>query len=224
MPFRLRGPLDRTVLRRALDAVTARHEVLRTRIVPSRGEPQQRVDPPDSGFRLAVDDLTGLPDAEARVTELVRRESFAPFDMADAPLARGRLLILGPEHHVLVLTVHHAMFDGWSRSMMLRETGALYTALLRGEPDPLPPVPLQYTDFTRGQRTWMAGPGPLAQETYWTDLLEGAPPLLELPTDRPRPPTQDHTGARVRLEIGPELTVALKAVTERHEGRCSPPC
>ncbi|MEU5517314.1 amino acid adenylation domain-containing protein [Streptomyces griseoaurantiacus] len=218
MPFRLRGPLDRTVLRRALDAVTARHEVLRTRIVPSRGEPQQRVDPPDSGFRLAVDDLTGLPDAEARVTELVRRESFAPFDMADAPLARGRLLILGPEHHVLVLTVHHAMFDGWSRSMMLRETGALYTALLRGEPDPLPPVPLQYTDFTRGQRTWMAGPGPLAQETYWTDLLEGAPPLLELPTDRPRPPTQDHTGARARLEIGPELTVALKAVTERHEG------
>jgi amino acid adenylation domain-containing protein len=218
MPFRLRGPLDRTVLRRALDAVTARHEVLRTRLVLSDGEPCQQVDPPDSGFRLAVDDLTGLPDAEARVTELVRRESFAPFDMAAAPLARGRLLVLGPEHHVLVLTVHHAMFDGWSRSMMLRETGALYAALLRGEPDPLPPVTWQYTDFTRWQRDWMAGSGPAAQETYWAGQLAGVPPLLELPTDRPRPPAQDHTGERAYLEIGPELTAALKKVTEEHEG------
>ncbi|MFI1848328.1 amino acid adenylation domain-containing protein [Streptomyces sp. NPDC020480] len=218
MAFRLRGPLDRTVLRRALDALTARHEALRTRLVPFEGEAYQQVDPADIGFALAVDELTGRPDAEDRLADLLRRETVVPFDMAAEPLARGRLVVLGPDHHVIVLTVHHAMFDGWSRSMMLRETGALYAALLRGEPDPLPPARWQYADFTRGQRTWMAGGEPAAQEEYWSGKLAGVPPLLELPTDRPRPAEQDHSGDRVRLEIGPELTTALKAVTEEHGG------
>ncbi|MFD7501257.1 amino acid adenylation domain-containing protein [Streptomyces sp. NPDC059850] len=218
MAFRLRGPLDRTVLGRALDALTARHEALRTRLVPCGGDAYQQVDPADTGFALAVDDLSGRPDAEDRLAEVLRRETLVPFDMAAEPLARGRLVVLGPDHHVIVLTVHHAMFDGWSRSMMLRETGALYAALLRGEPDPLPPARWQYTDFTRWQREWMAGAEPAAQEEYWAGKLTGVPPLLELPTDRPRPAEQDHSGDRVHLEIGPELTTALKAVTEDHEG------
>ncbi|MEU8825742.1 amino acid adenylation domain-containing protein [Streptomyces sp. NPDC048636] len=218
MAFRLRGPLDRRVLRRALDALTARHEALRTRLVPFEGEAYQQVDPAHIGFALVVDDLIGCPDAEDRLARLLHRETVQPFDMATEPLARGRLVMLGPEHHVIVLTVHHAMFDGWSRSMMLRETGALYSAMLRGEPDPLPPARWQYTDFTRWQREWMAGEEPTAQEEYWAENLADAPPLLELPTDRPRPAEQDHTGDRVHFEIGPELTTALKAVTEEHEG------
>nr|WP_236075898.1 amino acid adenylation domain-containing protein [Streptomyces coffeae] len=218
MAFRLRGPLDRTVLGRALDTLTTRHEALRTRLVPFEGEAYQQVDPADIGFALTVDDLTGCPDAEERLADLLYRETVVPFDMAAEPLARGRLVVLGPDHHVIVLTVHHAMFDGWSRSMMLRETGALYSALLRGEPDPLPPARWQYTDFTRWQRTWMAGEEPVAQEEYWAGKLAGVPPLLELPTDRPRPAEQDHTGDRVHLEIGPELTSALKAVTKEHQG------
>ncbi|MGY0055743.1 non-ribosomal peptide synthetase [Streptomyces sp. LZ34] len=218
MAFRLRGPLDRTALGRALDALTARHEALRTRLVPFQGEAYQQVDPADIGFALAVDDLTGCPDAEHRLAGLLHRETVLPFDMAAEPLARGRLVVLGPDHHVIVLTVHHAMFDGWSRSMMLRETGALYSAALRGEPDPLPPARWQYTDFTRWQREWMAGEEPAAQEEYWTGKLAGVPPLLELPTDRPRPAEQDHSGDRVHLEIGRELTTALKAVTEEHGG------
>ncbi|WP_432012871.1 non-ribosomal peptide synthetase [Streptomyces cucumeris] len=218
MAFRLRGPLDRAVLGRALDALTARHEALRTQLVPFEGEAYQHIDPADTGFALAVDDLTDCPDAEDRLAELLRRETVVPFDMAAEPLARGRLVVFGPDHHVIVLTVHHAMFDGWSRSMMLRETGALYSALLRGEPDPLPPARWQYTDFTRWQREWMTGDEPAAQEEYWAGKLAGVPPLLELPTDRPRPAEQEHTGDRVHLEIGPELTTALKAVTKEHGG------
>ncbi|MEK8169544.1 condensation domain-containing protein [Streptomyces sp. M19] len=133
MAFRLRGPLDRTALARALDTLVVRHEALRTRLAPVDDEVHQLVDPPDGGFALAVDDLTGAPDAAERLAALRRETAWAPFDLGRGPLARGRLVALGPDDHELMLTVHHIVFDGWSRTIMLRELGVCYAAALRGE-------------------------------------------------------------------------------------------
>ncbi|MFJ2173465.1 amino acid adenylation domain-containing protein [Streptomyces sp. NPDC087851] len=224
--FSLRGPLDRTVLRRALDALVARHETLRTRIVPAGGEPYQRIDPPDTGFTLVVEDLTGHPDAEERLAARRYEECAAPFDLGRGPLARGRLLVLGEEHHVLLITVHHIVFDGASRDIMLRELGLLYTAFVRGEgagdaDAVLSPLTSRYADHTAWQRRWLDGEEPgaaqeyAAQSAYWAETLADAPPLLELPTDRPRPPAQDHRGGRVRVHLDAELTAALKDLAQR---------
>ncbi|MEE1801000.1 amino acid adenylation domain-containing protein [Streptomyces sp. JV176] len=224
--FSLRGPLDRTVLRRALDALVARHETLRTRIVPAGGEPHQRIDPPDTGFALVVEDLTGHPDAEERLAARRYEECAAPFDLGRGPLARGRLLVLGEDHHVLLITVHHIVFDGASRDIMLRELGLLYTAFVRGEgaggaDAVLSPLTSRYADHTAWQRRWLDGEEPgaaqeyAAQSAYWAETLADAPPLLELPTDRPRPPAQDHRGGRVRVHLDAELTAALKDLAQR---------
>ncbi|MFJ9033166.1 amino acid adenylation domain-containing protein [Streptomyces sp. NPDC102274] len=214
--FALRGPLDQAVLVRALDALVARHEALRTRFVPAAGEAYQRIDPPDTGFTFEVEDLTGQPDADARLAARQREESTAPFDPIRGPLARGRLLVLDTHHHVLLITVHHIVFDGWSRNIMLRELGLFYTAFLRGEDPALPTLTWQYSDHARRQRQWMAGDEPAEQTAYWAETLADSPPLLELPTDRPRPAEQDYRGGRVRISLDEDLTAALEALAQRH--------
>ncbi|MFC9647141.1 amino acid adenylation domain-containing protein [Streptomyces sp. NPDC056937] len=214
--FDLRGPLDRAVLVRALDALVARHEALRTRFVAVAGEAYQRIDPPDTGFTLVVEDLTGQPDADARLAARQLDECTAPFDLSRGPLARGRLLVLDAHHHVLLITVHHIVFDGWSRNIMLRELGLLHSAFLRGEDPALPPLTWQYSDYAEQQRQWLAGDEPAAQSAYWAATLADAPPLLALPTDRPRPAERDHRGGRVRISLDEDLTSALKALAQRH--------
>ncbi|MFE3824718.1 amino acid adenylation domain-containing protein [Streptomyces sp. NPDC059092] len=223
--FSLRGPLDRTVLRRALDALAARHESLRTRIVLVDGEACQWIDPPETGFGLVVEDLTGHPDADTRLAARRYEECAAPFDLGRGAPARGRLLVLGEDHHVLLITVHHIVFDGASRDIMLRELGLLHSALTRGEDvvagSVLPPLTSRYADHAAWQRRWLAGEEPgaaqeyAAQSAYWTGTLADAPPLLELPTDRPRPPEQDFRGGRVPVHLDAPLTAALKDLAER---------
>ncbi|MFJ8935217.1 alpha/beta fold hydrolase [Streptomyces sp. NPDC102365] len=124
--FTLRGPLDTAVLRRALDALVVRQQALRTRLAAVDGEVYQHIDPPETGFALTADDLSGLPDSAARLDELRLREATTPFDLARGPLCRGRLLTLGEDHHVLLLTVHHTIFDGRSMTVMMSELGVLY--------------------------------------------------------------------------------------------------
>ncbi|MYZ34218.1 MULTISPECIES: non-ribosomal peptide synthetase [unclassified Streptomyces] len=216
MGFHLRGPLDRAALVRALDALVARHETLRTRLVSTEGEPYQRIDPPDTGFALVVEDLTDCQDIAARLAVRQREESFTPFGMSRGPLARGRLLVLGADHHILLLTVHHIVFDGRSRDIMLRDLGTLYTAFQQRTEPALAPLTWQYSDYTHWQRQWMSSDEPAAQAAYWTANLADAPPLLELPTDRPRPVEQDFRGGRVRISLGADLTAALKALARRH--------
>ncbi|AEW98744.1 non-ribosomal peptide synthetase [Streptantibioticus cattleyicolor] len=216
MAFRLRGPLDGTVLARAFDALTARHAALRTRLVAQDGEVVQWIEPPGTGFPLPVEELADDPDAERRLAELVRKEAVTPFDLDRAPLARGRLVVLGADDHVLLVTVHHIVFDGWSQQLMLSELGALYAAGLRGEDPGLPPLPLTYADYARRQHAWMASPEPAAHADHWTRSLAGAPPLLELPTDRPRPAEQDYRGGRVSVRLDQRLTADLTALARRH--------
>ncbi|MEV0261933.1 amino acid adenylation domain-containing protein [Streptomyces sp. NPDC050617] len=216
LALRLRGPLDRTALTRALDALAARHEVLRTRFVATAGTPFQVVGPADEGFSLRAHDLSGLPDAEERLGELAREEAGEPFDLAGAAPARGRLVTLGEDHHVLMLTLHHIASDGWSMTVLTRELGELYAAFRRGEEDPLPPLPVQYADYAAWQRRWLSEDGPAAAGEYWKSALAAAPALLEVPADRPRPAEQDYRGGSVRLDFGAELTDALKKLGRRN--------
>ncbi|MFH8462639.1 amino acid adenylation domain-containing protein [Streptomyces sp. NPDC017991] len=214
----LRGPLDTAVLRRALDALVVRQHALRTRLVAVDGEVYQHIDPPETGFALAADDLTGLPDAAARLDELRLREASAPFDLARGPLCRGRLLTLAKDHHVLLLTVHHTIFDGRSMTVMMSELGTLYAALLEGRPSPLPPLPLQYADHARAQREHVLGGGLAEHADFWQRQLADAPPLSGPPTDRPRPAQQDLRGGRVEFALDADLTAGLRALA-RQRGR-----
>ncbi|HET6209320.1 MAG TPA: amino acid adenylation domain-containing protein, partial [Jatrophihabitans sp.] len=207
------GRLDRTALTRALDALVARHESLRTRFGAEDGQGYCLLDPPEVGFALRVEDLTGRPEALA---QLQQDEAGAPFDLGTGPLARGRLLVLAPERHVLLVTLHHIVSDGWSMGVFTAELGALYAAFQNGADDPLPPLRIQYADYAAWQRDWLADGQLQRQGEYWRQALAGAPALLELPTDRPRPPVQDYRAGQTRLEFDAELTAGLKALAEQH--------
>ncbi|HEX2189134.1 MAG TPA: amino acid adenylation domain-containing protein, partial [Longimicrobiaceae bacterium] len=217
MRLRLKGELDREALVRALDRIVARHEVLRTTFAVVDGEPEQRIAPADEhGFTLLDHDLTGRGDAEGELLRLAEEEAAAPFDLAVGPLVRGRLVRMGSEDHALLLTMHHVVSDGWSIGVLERELGALYAAFARGEGDPLPPLPVQYADYAVWHRRWVEGPILEAQAEYWRATLAGAPELLELPTDRPRPARQDFAGASVEVELDEALVARLAALGRRH--------
>jgi amino acid adenylation domain-containing protein len=214
---RLRGELDRAALRRALDRIVARHEALRTVFAEVDGAPVQRIAPAqECPFHLAEHDLRGAAEAAAELRLLMADEAHAPFDLARGPLIRGRLVRIGDDDHVLLVTMHHIVSDGWSMGVFTRELGALYGAFREGRPDPLPPLAVQYADYGAWQRRWVEGELLREQAEYWREALAGAPELLELPADRPRPARQDFTGATVALVLGEELTAGLKALGARH--------
>jgi amino acid adenylation domain-containing protein len=215
MAFDLRGRLDREVLGHALDALAARHESLRTRLVMRGDSPCQLVDPPETGLPFAIEDLTGCPDAVERLAAIRHDEHARPFVLDGQLLARSRLVVLGPDHHVLLLTIHHIIFDGWSRNIVLRELGLIYSALLRHEPIPLLELSWQYIGYARWQREWMAGEEPAGHAAYWTETLGSAPAMLDLPIDRPRPAQQDFRGGRVPVHIDRQLTDSLRQLATR---------
>ncbi|RCH64527.1 amino acid adenylation domain-containing protein [Streptomyces sp. SDr-06] len=216
MAVELRGALDRPALGRALDALAARHEVLRTRLVSVAGVPFQRVGPADAGFPLTITDLTGTPDAWQQLAVLQREEAAAPFDLERGPLTRGRLVMLEAERHVLLLTLHHIIADGWSMSVLNRELGALYAAFTAGAENPLSALPVQYADYAAWQRQWLSEDAAESQRAHWRKALTEAPALLELPTDRPRPAEQDYRGAQVPVTLDEELTAALRALGKQN--------
>ncbi|HET7464785.1 MAG TPA: condensation domain-containing protein, partial [Longimicrobium sp.] len=214
--LRLRGELDRAALGRALDAIVARHESLRTTFAEMDGVPEQRIAPADTGFQLAEHDLGGGTDAKTELRRLEAREVDAPFDLERGPLIRGRLVRLAADDHVLLLTMHHIVSDGWSMEVLTRELSALYAAHREGREAALPVLPVQYADYAVWQRRWVEGEILHAQAEYWTAALAGAPELLELPTDRPRPARVDHAGALLGVVLDETLTAGLKALGRRH--------
>ncbi|GGS23765.1 non-ribosomal peptide synthetase [Streptomyces humidus] len=217
MSFDIRGPLDRDLLIKALHLLAARHEALRTRLVPCEGSALQVVDPPDTGFPVTFEDLTGLPDGAERFTRIRREVEGTPFRLGEEPMARGCLTALRPHHHVLILVVHHIVFDGWSRSLLLRELGLAYSALQRGQDVLLPELTWQYSDYTRWQWEWMSGDEPAPHADYWTSALAGAPAVTSLPADRPRPPEQDFRGDRLPMTVDEDLTRALRALASDND-------
>ncbi|MET1077654.1 MAG: amino acid adenylation domain-containing protein [Pseudomonas sp.] len=209
--LRLRGHLDPAALHAALRRLVARHEALRTTFFALQGEAQQRIEPADCGFALPHHDLQGQADTESRLLAVAREEARTPFDLGAGPLIRGRLVSLAEDDHALLLTLHHIVSDGWSMGVLVRELGQLYSAFLNDQPDPLPALAVQYADYAAWQRQWLTAARLSEQSAYWRATLQGAPALLELPNDRPRPAVQDYRGGYLALELDPSLTARLKA-------------
>ncbi len=208
---RLSGPLDVNALERAINEVVRRHEILRTVFGPGDGEGVQCV--LDSLIiRLPVQDISELPGDEqaAEVRRRSEQEAILPFDLVRGPLLRGRLLRLAPQEHVLLLTMHHIVCDGWSTGVLMRETGQLYDAFLHDGPASLQPLPIQFADYALWQRSWLTGDTLARQVGYWRDRLGSNPPVLTLPTDRPRPTEQTYAGATVSFAIQPGTMAALE--------------
>jgi non-ribosomal peptide synthetase component F len=213
-PLRLRGVLDVAALERALGALRARHESLRTTFEEGAdGVPVQVIHPFAPTPRPGVD-LSALED-EARgraVHQRVHADAATGFDLVAGPLFRARLLRLRRDEHVLLLAIHHVIADGWSLGILAREMGALYAAYQAGAPDPLPPLPVQYADYALWQREHLTGQTLEKQRAFWRGALVGAPPALELPTDAPRPPSERHRGRVWRDRMEPALAQRVRAL------------
>ena len=217
-PLRIPGPLDAAALERALAEIVSRHESLRTRFGMVDGEPAQLVSSPGR-FVLPAVDLASLPGGarEAEARRLAAVEWRTPFDLGRGPLFRARLLRVAPEEHVLLLTLHHIVSDGWSGGVLLRELFALYRAFTAGEPSPLPELPIQYGDYAVWQREELAGEALDQQVAFWRAELEDAPPTTELPLDRPRGAVRDGRGGKHTVAVPPATSRRL-AELARAEG------
>ncbi|HZI03090.1 MAG TPA: amino acid adenylation domain-containing protein, partial [Archangium sp.] len=216
--LRLQGALDVTALRHAFDELLRRHESLRTTFDTTPDGPLQAIHPP-APMSLPLVDLGHLPEAEreAEARRLATEEALRPFQLGQGPVMRVSLLRLGEQEHVLVVVMHHIVSDDASISVLLREVVALYGAFSRGEPSPLPPLPLQYADYAAWQRSWLQGEELESRVGWWRHHLEGMPHALELPTDRPRPAHQSYRGA-VRVHRLPRaLSESLRSF-HRREG------
>ncbi|MDB4951689.1 MAG: Malonyl CoA-acyl carrier protein transacylase [Gemmatimonadetes bacterium] len=217
-PLPLPGSVDSVVLERALAEIVRRHESLRTTFAAPDGEPVQVIHPA-GGFRLETVDLRGV-SVDERPAELARvtgADVTRPFDLEAGPLFRATLYRVSEDEALLLAVMHHVVSDGWSMDVLTRELNALYAAFAAGRPSPLPELPVQYADFAAWQREWMSGAVLDEQLAYWKSRLAGAPPVLELPADRPRPPVQTYRGRTLSAPLPRELTERLNSLA-RAEG------
>ena len=213
---RITGPLDGNVMERVVNELLARHEVLRTVFTVVDDEPVQVIRP-KLEITLTPVDLESLP-AEERMPQALRlvTEDFSrPFDLEKGPLVRVGLLRLAHDDHVLHVNMHHTVTDRWSGAIFEEETGALYEAFANDRPSPLPPLPVQYADYALWQRSRAESEIYRRQAEYWTRKLTGAPFVLEVPTDFPRPPIQNFRGARVYARYSKRLLDALRELSRR---------
>jgi amino acid adenylation domain-containing protein len=215
---RLRGVLNEPALRASLDAIVQRHESLRTVFVAADGQPLQEIAPTGS-FLLQTTDLRAIDEAErhSRVEAQKYEALHQPFDLRTGPLIRGRLLRLTADEHLLLVTMHHIVSDGWSMGVFFAELAALYASHQSGRQDPLQPLAIQYADYAQWQRAWLHGEERDRQLNYWRTHLIGAPPALALPTDRPRPAVQSFRGGNVPVVLDAALSADLKNLAQRHE-------
>jgi amino acid adenylation domain-containing protein len=212
----LRGTLNVAVLEQSLTEIVRRHEILRTLFSVVDDSPIQLIIPLKT-VSLPVMELQELPELEraAEVQRLATEEARRPFDLEHGPLLRVTLLRLGATEHVLLVTMHHIVSDAWSAEIFIRELSTLYEAFLSGQPSPLSDLSLQYADFAVWQRQWLQGEVLEAQLTYWKQQLAGAPPVLKLPTDRPRPAVQAYRGSTECFQIDLNLTQRLEALSQQ---------
>ena len=215
--LRLRGRLDLDALQRSFDSLVARHETLRTRFRLDGDEARQEI---AASMALPLDIVALGPLEEGALARQVETTIARPFDLERGPLLRVSLLRLAEDDHVLVLVQHHIVSDGWSMQVMVEELVQLYAAYSQGLDVVLPALPIQYADYALWQRSWMEAGEKERQLAYWTGLLGGEQPVLELPFDRPRPARQSHRGAQLGFELSRELVEAVRALAQR-EGASS---
>ena len=219
---RLRGALDLAALRQSLVTICQRHEVLRTTFTALDGEPMQVIAATPT-LALPIIDVQGLAadERERHAQRLASAEARAPFDLTRGPLLRTTLLRLDPQEHMLLLNMHHIIADGWSAGVLIREVSACYAGYASGQPVQLPDLPVQYADFAIWQRTWLHGavgdqPSPFeTQRAYWRSQLGGRLPLLDLPTDHPRPAVQSFRGAQQDFALAQPLAASLNALSQQ---------
>ncbi|MGW0073435.1 condensation domain-containing protein, partial [Streptosporangium sandarakinum] len=220
MVQRLRGPVSVDALRHAFGRLVERHETLRTRFTVREGRPVQEAVPPEP-VEPEVFDLGGAPAAEREglATRLVADLTNRPFDLAAGPLLRVHLITMSPADHVLCVVLHHIVADGWSLKILLREFAACYAAHLEGREAGLPPVALRYSDYAAWQRARLDETAVRKQLDYWSGRLAGVP-VLDVPTDRPRPAVRSSNGDYEVRRLGRELTARLERLAA--EERCTP--
>ena len=216
--FRLEGPLDLAALESALAAIGARHDNLRASFSISGDGPVQTI-APECGSVLSFLDLRHLPESrrEAALDASLRAAHTRCFDLSSGPLLSVEVIRLAGNQHVLHLAMHHIVSDDWSVQILLRELSTIYGRCLTGLQDPLPELPVQYADYAAWQRRWLAGERLAKQLGYWQDHLRGAPPLVELPLDRPRQAGGEFRAGTVRLRLDRELTARLRHLSRESE-------
>jgi amino acid adenylation domain-containing protein/thioester reductase-like protein len=213
---RLVGSLDAIALEYSFNEIVRRHEALRTTFQTVNDQPIQVIAPP-APLPLKSIDLThlGKAEQEMEVQRLVNSEAQQPFDLAQGPLLRITLICLNNEEHVVLLTMHHIVSDGWSMAVLIRELRALYTAFSTGQPSPLAELSIQYADFAVWQCQWLQGEVLDRHLSYWRNQLSGDLPVLQLPSDRSRPRIQTFRGATHTFELPAGLTESLRALSQQ---------
>jgi hypothetical protein len=214
--LRMTGALNIDALERSLNEIVQRHESQRTAFTTVNGQPVQVIES-SLAIPLPLEDLSGLPenDREGEARRLAAQEALHPFDLTKGPLLRAKLLRLAPEDHVLLLTMHHIVSDAWSAGVFLQELGALYEAFSVGKPSPLPELAIQYADYAAWQRQWLQGRVLEKQLSYWREQLKGAPPVLDLPGDHPRPRVRSFRGSHQLFALSSDLSNDLKRLSQQ---------
>jgi fengycin family lipopeptide synthetase B len=210
----IKGESQRYALQRTLNEIVSRHEALRTTFADGPDGPTQVI-AKSLTLIVPVHDLTGLSASahDITISTLAREEARRPFDLSTGPLLRACLFALDSNTHVLFLTMHHIVSDGWSLGVLFRELATIYEAFTAGQPSPLPPLPIQYADFAVWQREALQGRRAADRQLdYWKTKLSGAPPVLDLPADRTRPTIQQFHGAQIVRLLPQRLTQKLKDV------------
>lgn len=217
LPYVIEGALDIRALRETFEALVRRHESLRTTFVMVNGEPRQKIHPAyPSFFKLDYHDLAGAADKEEQAKAFAVREANRVFDLETGPLIRVCLLRLAEERHLLLLTLHHIISDGWSMEVLVKEFQVLYDCLLRGEEDPLPPLRIQYKDYACWQHALLSGEGAREHQDYWLGQFSGELPVLDLPADFPRPSQMNNKGEKIVIMLDGQLVQKLRVIGLQH--------
>ena len=218
LPFsaRLLGRLDIAAMERSLNEIIRRHESLRTTFAVVDGRVLQVI-APEARIELPVINLQAHPDQYAEVSRLAAECAWEPFDLSHGPLLRGMFFKLGEEEHVMIFTMHHIVSDAWSIGVLIKEVTLLYEAFSGGRLAPLPELTVQYADYSAWHREWMEGDGFKAQMEYWKRKLEGALPLLEMPSDRARQTAQTLRGATYQCTLSEDLVAEIKRLGRRED-------
>jgi amino acid adenylation domain-containing protein len=216
--LRLEGPLNRAALEQTIHQVVQRHETLRTTFQVRESRPVQVI-APTLAIPLEEIDLQQIPEAEReqRAKAQLAAEVARPFDLAQGPLLRAKLLVLAEDQHMLLLLMHHIISDGWSIEVLMREISTLYGTLCAGQPSPLPELPIQYADYALWQRERLQGETLDKLLAYWKGRLAGAPAVLELPTDHPRPNVQSFQGGQISFKLAPALAKSVRALGQQEQ-------
>ncbi|AUT01014.1 non-ribosomal peptide synthetase [Nostoc sp. CENA543] len=210
--LRIVGKLSVTALEQSINEIIRRHEALRTNFPTVEGIPLQLIRP---NLTISIPVIDVQECTETAVQKIITQEVSQSFDLGTDSLVKVTLLRQTPESHLLIITMHHIVVDGWSMGIFFRELEALYSAFIQGKPNPLPALAIQYADFAVWQREWLTQEVQEKQLEYWTQQLAGAPPLLELPTDYPRPPVQTFAGATIAFQIDEDLTSELVTLSQQ---------